>query len=205
VRPQLITAVLVVLLTAGISQADSALPDDPVAGCEDVTGATGTSGSDGESGVLADESTGPTGPTGEDCEEPEPTGVTGGGDEGLLEDGDENGVDGDEPVSGDREAECLATADTEPTNGDGEDDGDDAVTGLDTAITHVLENCLENPKAPGLLTALDRLTDNRDRHNVHGPTKAAEARAKGIAAGEGGGPPWEDDGGPGNGHGNPHA
>ena len=50
--------------------------------------------------------------------------------------------------------------------------------GLDNAIEHVLANCLKNPQAPGLLNALQRLADNRERHEAHEEWKAEMQAAK---------------------------
>jgi hypothetical protein len=51
-------------------------------------------------------------------------------------------------------------------------------TGLDNAIQHVLANCLKNPQAPGLLTALQHLVENQARHEAqqaaHDAKKAAQ-------------------------------
>ena len=172
-RPNLLTALIVVVMTAGIALADGTLPED-TSTCDDggvVTGVTGVTGSE-EPGLEG--ATGVTGPTGdsgggEDCDDPEVTGVTG----VTGEEGEEAEVAGD-PV--DRQIECETAAGVEPSDGGGEEP--EKLTGLDNAIAHVLANCLKNPQAPGLVNALERLAENKERHADHEAAKAARAEAR---------------------------
>jgi hypothetical protein len=129
-------------------------------------------------------------------------------DEGGAEDEastDEGAVDPE------REAACNEASGVEPVE-EGTDEGatgDDGtgdetteeesepVTGLDNAISHVLENCLKNPQAPGLVNALEHLVANQARHDALEAAKAERAaeRAARKAAHEHG---------PSGDHGNPH-
>lgn len=68
-------------------------------------------------------------------------------------------------------------------------------TGLDHAITRVLENCKKNPQAPGLLVALERLAENRAKHQARMEARAGEIRGRGLAPGHPG-KGWPVQGGP---------
>jgi hypothetical protein len=69
------------------------------------------------------------------------------------------------------------------TVADGTFDGSD-LTGLDNAIWHVFGNCVKNPQAPGLLTALTHLVANRDRHLALEEAKAEAKAARDAAKAE---------------------
>lgn len=125
------------------------------------------------------------------------------GEEGSVEPGTEEGSEGEEPVEeplceeppeelegeGDpgeedvepseqevltleeREAECMTAAGlAENPLPEGE-----KLTGLDNAISRVLENCKKNPQAPGLVNALERLAENRAKKQDHEEAKAERA------------------------------
>jgi hypothetical protein len=64
---------------------------------------------------------------------------------------------------------------------EGELPSEETLHGLDNAIAHVLENCLKNPQAPGLLNALEHLAANQARHEAHEAAKA-ERKAEREAA-----------------------
>lgn len=99
-----------------------------------------------------------------------------------------------EVTQGDRDAACDAAAgiaDNPLPEGE-------RLTGLPNAISHVLGNCMKNHQAPGLLNALERLAENRERKEARDEAKAerkAEREARkaesqaGGGAGPGGGPP----------------
>lgn len=121
----------------------------------------------------------------EECqtEDPEPEG------EGSKDENETREV-----TQGDRDAACDAAAgiaDNPLPEGE-------RLTGLPNAISHVLENCMKNPQAPGLVNALERLAENRERKEARDEAKAerkAEREARkaeshaGRGAGPGGGPP----------------
>lgn len=58
------------------------------------------------------------------------------------------------------------------------------VRGIEHAIEVVEANCRKNPKAKGLLTALDRLLRNAERHADHG--RGSNGSTSGRALGQGG-------------------
>lgn len=138
-----------------------------------------------------------------------------GTDEGGTGSDDPSGHGGDE-VDPAREAACMEAAGIDPAE-DAEEVPEDTTVdeetkahGLENAIERLLENCIKNPQAPGLLTALERHEANRLRHEEHEAWKAerkaereaakdarkAERRAGTPGHGKGHG----GDGG----HGNPH-
>ncbi len=129
----------------------------------------------------------------------------------LLREGPVAPVDGgDDPVEGDDGCTGDGELPDEPVDepGEGEEPTDGAepteeTMGLDNAIEHVLANLLKNPDAPGLVNALGRLIENRERHETHEAAKveAEEARdaAKAARAAAHG---TEEHG---NGHGDAHA
>lgn len=119
-----------------------------------------------------------------------------GSEEGSEEEAEAEEPDGSEEeavASADREAECRAAAGVDehplPEN--------ERLRGLDNATSRVLENCVKNPQAPGLIVALERLAENRAKKEARDEAKSErreerEARkdakpAKGV--GHGGGPP----------------
>ena len=117
-----------------------------------------------------------------------------------------------------RAAACMGAAGIElPDEGEPAEESDGSVDGevnkahgLDNAIEHVLANCVKNPQAPGLLVALQRLIDNRERHEQHRAwleerraereAAKAERKADTLADTPGHGKGHGDDGG----HGKPH-
>jgi hypothetical protein len=98
----------------------------------------------------------------------------------------------DEDPDADRRAACEEVAGVGAAS---ERSEDDRVRSLANAIEHVLANCTANPRAPGLLTALERLRANQERHEVRGaehPQHGAEHPGKGWGPGG----PHEDRSGP---------
>ncbi|HET6713089.1 MAG TPA: hypothetical protein VFI59_05185 [Actinomycetota bacterium] len=127
---------------------------------------------------------------GEGCDDgttDEGDGTTDEGDGCESDDGDdsegetdagEHAEEGDDEAA-EREAACLDAAGIDSSEGTIEEDGEAREAhGLDNAIEHVLANCLKNPQAPGLLNALQRLADNRERHGAHEEWKAEQQAAK---------------------------
>ena len=78
----------------------------------------------------------------------------------------------DQPPA-DRAAACYAAAGLDPNA----TTSDVPATGLENAIQHVLANCIKNPQAPGLITALEHLYANQQRHAAHEAEKAARQAA----------------------------
>lgn len=78
--------------------------------------------------------------------------------------------------------ECTALVDAyglaAPPSGD--------VRGIEHAIEVVEANCRKNPQAKGLLTALDRLLRNAERHAAHGRGPEERGRGHGRALGHDG-------------------
>jgi hypothetical protein len=91
------------------------------------------------------------------------------GDEGQGEEVEPDAVD---PI---REAACNEAAGVTPDPEETEDTMDPAVEkphGLENAISHVLENCTYNPKAPGLLVAIRHLVANAAKREMHEEARA---------------------------------
>lgn len=181
-----------------------------------------------------------------DCEEPGDGGEEPGEDgEEPADEGEEgeDGTEGEEPVEEAEPTEeelrilaCETAAGLVEEAPEGEVAEEEPVeeeqlTGLDNAIDHVLANCIKNPQAPGLVNALERLNENRERHEAHMEAvaaakaereaakaertaehqakKAEQAAAKaagghGNSGSHGNGGGNGHGGGNGNGHGNPH-
>src|SRR5205085_2266099 len=70
----------------------------------------------------------------------------------------------------DRTAQCNAAAGIDPN---APAPSGAPTTGLANAIQHVLANCIKNPQAPGLVTALQHLYANEQRQAAHDAAKAA--------------------------------
>jgi hypothetical protein len=93
--------------------------------------------------------------------------------------------------SGDRQASCEEAAglsDDLPdltTSEEGEDGSEEKVKGLDHALEVVLANCIKNPQAPGLLSALRHLAANRERKAAHDEAKAERKAAHAASKGHG--------------------
>jgi hypothetical protein len=203
----------VVLLTAATGLAGMRGPNRPVVGFElSDDGPVPASCHPGDDEPLPGPSAGPTDdptcePTGEPTGEPtdDPTDGVGGGDEA-------------DPA---RVAACEEAA-GRPSEPSGE-----KLTGLDRAIDRVLANCIKSPQAPGLVNALERLSQNLERKEAREEAREARKAAREAAkearkaANQGGGPPEHAGGGPpshanagggppshsnarGNGGGNPH-
>lgn len=180
---------------------------DPCADEEPVDDGEGEPGEEGmpESGLTQSdpEETDPeegdpaeTDPEGSDPEECEPEDVE------PEEPKDEEPVEEEqdevqEVAQSDRDAACDAAAGIE----DNPLPEGERLTGLSNAISHVLENCKRNPQAPGLLVALERLAENRERKEARDEAKA-ERKAE-RETGRGGPPPHA--GPPGGGGPPPHA
>lgn len=154
---------LVVLVTAGLAVAAVRGPARPVVGLK-----------------LSDETTVPAecelrvGPTEEpvagppvapspttSCEPPE-DGEGGGDGGGTVEDAQ-------------RVADCEAAA------GQSSEGGGEKLIGLDRAIERVLENCIKNPQAPGLVNALEHLSLNRERKEAREEERGARAETRQAA------------------------
>jgi outer membrane biosynthesis protein TonB len=75
----------------------------------------------------------------------------------------------------DREAECNTAAGVDPSATAAPPTGE-KLTGLDNAISHVLENCLKNPQAPGLANALEHLVANQERQAEEGGSQGCARR-----------------------------
>ena len=143
----------------------AAEPDDPgrdAAGCGDVEGTDeegepSPSEEDDSEGVV-------DAPDGEETD----------GD-ALGEDAESGAVD---PI---REAACNEAAGVTPDPEETDDTMDPAVEkplGLENAIAHVLENCTNNPQAPGLLVAIRHLVANAAKREMHEEAKADAKRKK---------------------------
>jgi hypothetical protein len=78
-----------------------------------------------------------------------------------------------------REAACMVAAGIDPAAP--HVDTGEKLKGLDNAIARVLENCVKNPQAAGLINALEHLVANRDRQAAHQEELAA-AKAERDAA-----------------------
>jgi hypothetical protein len=142
----------------------AAEPDDPgedAAGCGDVEGTD----EEGEpSPSEEDDAEGVDAPDGEETD----------GD-ALGEDPESGAVD---PI---REAACSEAAGVTPDPEETEDAMDPAVEkphGLENAIAHVLQNCADNPQAPGLLVAIRHLVANAAKREMHEEAKADARREK---------------------------
>ena len=145
---------------AGTTCADegtpAAEPDDPgedAAGCGDVGG--------------TDEEGEPS-PSEDDHAMDAPDGEETDGD-ALGQDAESGAVD---PI---REAACNEAAGVTPDPEETDDTMDPAVEkphGLENAIAHVLENCTNNPQAPGLLVAIRHLVANAEKREMHEEAKA---------------------------------
>jgi hypothetical protein len=244
-------ALLFALLTATVAFAEDGVFDDPRAedpACEEVVVDDGGTSESTDPGITDPRGGGEV-PAEEpaeepaECEEPgEEPGEDPGEEPGEGEEGEEPTEEpaeepAAEPIDEPTEEElriqaCEAAAglvEEEPV--DGEVVEEEKLTGLDNAIDRVLTNCIENPQAPGLLNALERLTENRERHETHMEAvaaakaereaakaertaahqawKAEKAAAKaggghGISGSHGNSGTHGNGGGNGNGHGNPH-
>ena len=202
----------VVLLTAATGLAGMRGPDRPVVGFEvsDEEAVPASCESGGHEPVPGPSS----GPTDDPTCEPtgEPT-------EGPTDDPTDDGG-GDEPDPA-RVAACEQAA------GRSSEPSGEKLTGLDRAIDRVLANCIKNPRAPGLVNALERLSQNLERKEAREEAREARKAAREAAkaarktAKQAGGPPEHAGGGPpshanaaggppshsnagGNGGGNPH-
>ncbi len=96
--------------------------------------------------------------------------------DGEETDGDALGQDAEsgavDPI---REAACNEAAGVTPDPEETDDTMDPAVEkphGLENAIAHVLENCTNNPQAPGLLVAIRHLVANAEKREMHEEAKA---------------------------------
>lgn len=183
-----------VLVAAGVAGAQGGLfTSDPVdEGMEEVVELCAPEEGEGEEGEPEEGEP-------EECEpEEEP--------EGDEPEGDDEGEQEAEVAQAERDAACDAAAGIEesplPEGG--------KLAGLDNALSRVLENCKKNLQAPGLLNALERLSENRARKAARDEAKAErkaerEARkaerkaAKGQGGGPGGGGPPPHAGPPGGG------
>lgn len=153
---------LVVLLTAGLAVAAMRGPARPVVGLtlsDESTVPAGCEPSDGPTeGPVAGPTVGPSPTT--SCEPPEDG--EGGDGGGSVEDAQ-------------RVADCEAAA------GQSSGGGGEKLTGLDRAIEQVLENCIKNPQAPGLVNALEHLALNRERKEAREEERAARAEGREAA------------------------
>ena len=154
---------LVVLLTAGLAVAAVRGPARPMVGLtlsDESTVPAECQPSDGPTeGPVAGPTVAPSPTT--TCEPPE-EGEGGGDGGGTVEDVQ-------------RVADCEAAA-GQSSEGSGE-----KLTGLDRAIERVLENCIKNPQAPGLVNALEHLALNRERKEAREEERAARAEAREAA------------------------
>ena len=153
---------LVVLLTAGLAVAAVRGPARPVVGLtlsDESTVPAECEPSDGPTeGPVAGPTVAPSPTT--SCEPPE--------------DG-EGGSDGGTADDAQREADCEAAA------GQSSEGGGEKLTGLDRAIERVLENCIKNPQAPGLVNALEHLALNRERKEAREEERDARAESREAA------------------------
>jgi PT repeat-containing protein len=199
----------VVLLTAALGLAGMRGPGRPVVGFEvsDDEPVPASCEPGGDAPVVGP-SAGPTDdptcqPTGDPTDDPidDPT----------------DGEDGEEP-------DPVRVAACEEAAGRSSEPSEEKLTGLDRAIDRVLANCIKNPQAPGLVNALERLSENHERQEGREEAREAqkaareaarEARKAAKQGGHGGppdhagGPPDQAGGGPpshsnAGGKGNPH-
>ena len=152
-----ILGLVVALMTAGIGLATDA-PDHPSAGAPVTCRTTDDRVENATSGES------------EACGEDEAD------DEGGSDERQTESSDRAEPadVDPERERRCLEAATPHEDEGDETGDTDaseeaenEKLTGLENSIDHVLENCMKNGDAPGLITALDHLVGNMERKADH--------------------------------------
>lgn len=183
---------VVLVLASGLAAAGMRGPARPVVGFS-VAADSAVSGDceptdDPTEEPVAGPTVAPSPTTGPTCEPPE----DGNGDGAGNGDGDENGAVTEDPAA--RVATCEEAA------GQSSEGGEGNLVGLDRAIERVLENCIKNAQAPGLVNALEHLALNRERKEDREDAREGSPGG-GPPAGVGGGPPDHAQGG-GSGKGN---
>ena len=151
-----VVGLVVALMTAGIglasNAADTSSDDEPVT-CQPVDETT-------EDGTPVDETEEPEGT--DESEVPEESGGTDESDGTDESEAPEESDGTDDPAESE---DCEDEAGDEETTDETEEP--EKVTGLENAIAHVLENCIKNENAPGLITALEHLVANQERKADH--------------------------------------